>query len=898
MQIQSYSKWCRAQTLAAALAITVLFPGAVSQAQVGKANQILINRGLQVEGLVATYDTFHLDTYSNANYSAVIWLWDSPRSYDVMSQLGSAPGFPWARWVANETDMPPLGGESGYLSQLVNLQLADEWNLNDDTIRTRAVDWFTAVRNNWPNTILSANNWGGQISDGNLIDFVSRAQPDMICFDSYPWKSVYDTSAPDHIGAPLNGPPTTWYSHLRIYRDISRAFGIPFGSYVQTFHSVEEWWPYNVYRNPSPSELRLNHFGALAFNSKMLIDFVYNNGASSLFDPPGGDSNPNALYYEKADCARRARNFGKALVRLKPVDEGTPQWTTSVVFVRGRDSSGTLNSIPINFYAGPGGANLNTDWVADRNDPYLRGWVVTNTGTMNNSYPGDVVISWFKPLDESFDGAGYTNEVYFMVVNGLTDVNGSAADCAQEIKLNFLDTFSAVELLDPLTGLAQVQVLPVVSTRRQLVLHLNGGDAALFKIADGAPFVGSQLVGPPVIATQPASRTNLAGTLATFGVTAYGPDPLAYQWRKNGSDLANGGKVSGATSSMLSLTNITVSDEGSYEVVVTGGGSVTSAPPATLTVVTNLPGQLLLYEPFDYASIGSPVSSNTPANWAYGGSVPNDLTVAPGSLSYPGLAAPVGNSVTNGGAGLGVRRLLGVSLGSGVVYFSGLFSINDQGLGTWAGTSTQVGALTATDNTAVRLQVMVKSSSASGYVIGVQKGGTGVTATYDTTERPTGTAVFLVGKYDFTTSPNTVTLWINPPASTFGAASEPGTGSISATTGASDGLAIDRFNLRQNTAVSVPAAMQWDELRFGTTWGMVTPPAAPVATVLTNGTMLPGGAFRFGYASSAGQNSTVYASTNLVNWEGLGAATQSAPGLFEFTDTTATNFPRRFYKLR
>ena len=33
----------------------------------------------------------------------------------------------------------------------------------------------------------------------------------------------------------------------------------------------------------------------------------------------------------------------------------------------------------------------------------------------------------------------------------------TAADCSQEIKLNFLDTFSAVELLDPETGLAQAR---------------------------------------------------------------------------------------------------------------------------------------------------------------------------------------------------------------------------------------------------------------------------------------------------------------------------------------------------------------------------------------------------------------------------------------------------------
>ncbi len=130
-------------------------------------------------------------------------------------------------------------------------------------------------------------------------------------------------------------------------------------------------------------------------------------------------------------------------------------------------------------------------WESDKNDPYFRGWSVTNkAGVKNSGLPGDVMIAWFKPLDESFDGPNYTNEIYMMVVNALTDTNGTAADCLQEIKLSFLNTFSNVVMLDPATGQLQTNTLPVVSTRRQLTLDLNGGDAALFKFADGAPFVG------------------------------------------------------------------------------------------------------------------------------------------------------------------------------------------------------------------------------------------------------------------------------------------------------------------------------------------------------------------------------------------------------------------------
>ena len=36
----------------------------------------------------------------------------------------------------------------------------------------------------------------------------------------------------------------------------------------------------------------------------------------------------------------------------------------------------------------------------------------------------------------------------------------------------------------------------------------------------------------------------------------------------------------------------------------------------------------------------------------------------------------------------------------------------------------------------------------------------------------------------------------------------------------------------------------------------------------------------------------------LTNWALLGTATPVAPGLNQFTDTTATNHPHRFYQLR
>jgi hypothetical protein len=319
----------------------------------------------------------------------------------------------------------------------------------------------------------------------------------------------------------------------------------------------------------------------------------------------------------------------------------------------------------------------------------------------------------------------------------------------------------------------------------------------------------------------------------------------------------------------------------------------TNSPPPPPPPATNA-----LYEPFDYSNVGGPVSVNTPTNWAMNGAGANDLNVASGSLSYSGLPASIGNSVTNGGNGLGVRRLFGWSANSGKLYVSALFRINDLGFGAWNGAASPVGAFTTPDNTTFRLSIVVRSNSPSGYVIGVQKAGTGATATYDTTEYHAGDTVFLVAKYDFTVSPNAVSLWINPTASTFGSSAEPTSGFISATSGTDGAFTIDRFNMRQNTTASVPASMQWDELRVSTAWATVAPmPEAPSA-LLTDLTYLGDGSFQFTYTNSAGRNSRVYASTNLIEWEPLGTATPIGPGLYRFTDASATNYPGRFYHLR
>jgi len=82
----------------------------------------------------------------------------------------------------------------------------------------------------------------------------------------------------------------------------------------------------------------------------------------------------------------------------------------------------------------------------------------------------------------------------------------------------------------------------------------------------------------PVITDQPDNVTVPAGQTATFLVSATGTAPLAYQWRKNGANIA------GATASAYTISAVQASDAGNYQVVVSNAAGSVVSETATLTV--------------------------------------------------------------------------------------------------------------------------------------------------------------------------------------------------------------------------------------------------------------------------------------------------------------------------
>jgi hypothetical protein len=127
---------------------------------------------------------------------------------------------------------------------------------------------------------------------------------------------------------------------------------------------------------------------------------------------------------------------------------------------------------------------------------------------------------------------------------------------------------------------------------------------------------------PPTIVVPPASQTIAAAGTANFMVQAAGPPTLYYQWQFDGALIAK------ATNSTLTLTNVTTNQGGSYTVIVSNlFGSVTSSPPALLTVLAPTPPTITVSPSNQTVTTAGTVSftahaTGTPPlyyQWAFGG---------------------------------------------------------------------------------------------------------------------------------------------------------------------------------------------------------------------------------------------------------------------------------------
>ncbi len=101
----------------------------------------------------------------------------------------------------------------------------------------------------------------------------------------------------------------------------------------------------------------------------------------------------------------------------------------------------------------------------------------------------------------------------------------------------------------------------------------------------------------PLSVSAPTNQTICAGNSVSFSVTVSGAPPLSYRWRRNTGNLSDGGSISGATTSMLTINPTAAGDSGSFDVVVTDGFSQTIVSTAATLTVNSCPASFFTVTP-------------------------------------------------------------------------------------------------------------------------------------------------------------------------------------------------------------------------------------------------------------------------------------------------------------
>ncbi len=149
----------------------------------------------------------------------------------------------------------------------------------------------------------------------------------------------------------------------------------------------------------------------------------------------------------------------------------------------------------------------------------------------------------------------------------------------------------------------------------------------------------SFVTGGPEFTSPPLSQSAAAGaTVSLQAVAVAGGSAVSYQWKQGGTNLANGGNISGVTTSTLTLTGVTSASAGSYSVTASNGLGSVSSSIATLTVTAAdpriiSPPQSLTNNYLGTASFSVLAGGTAPFayRWLFNGSRMSDGVLADGA---------------------------------------------------------------------------------------------------------------------------------------------------------------------------------------------------------------------------------------------------------------------------
>jgi len=160
---------------------------------------------------------------------------------------------------------------------------------------------------------------------------------------------------------------------------------------------------------------------------------------------------------------------------------------------------------------------------------------------------------------------------------------------ALEVQAGEPATFTLTTTLTPPVGFQWKRngvALPGETNATLFIAAAQTQDAGTYAVVVAQPATGlsfetrpAQLTGPVVITQPPQSQAIRVTNNVTFQVAATGIAPITFRWRKAGNGLA------GATNATLTLSNVSVADEGDYTVSVSNSFGAVVSSNATLVVL-------------------------------------------------------------------------------------------------------------------------------------------------------------------------------------------------------------------------------------------------------------------------------------------------------------------------
>jgi hypothetical protein len=150
------------------------------------------------------------------------------------------------------------------------------------------------------------------------------------------------------------------------------------------------------------------------------------------------------------------------------------------------------------------------------------------------------------------------------------------------------------------------------------------------------------------VVVPPTNTTALSRTDAQLSVRAFGLPRALYQWQAGEADIP------GATNAVLTLTNVQMSQSGSYSVVVSVTTNAAIAPATFSADLTVEPGPPVLSDPLSLSAAEFQFRLTGDSNQTYAVQFSGDLTNWTTFTNVPYTIAPV--TITDPAAGTASRR--------------------------------------------------------------------------------------------------------------------------------------------------------------------------------------------------------------------------------------------------